>query len=312
MITASIYNEAGELVARLGSIPSANHMGLVELLDMSTGAAIGVIASTQTLDVSVPGIMTPSGIGGNFSWNCVNDGGQKVSDGSYYIHVEERDLYGHTNSVTQPLTVIQVVEYTKITVFNSAGEVVREILIDKTPAPDIKLSVSDKLVLDKNKNYPIVIGYSSQGDTVNWDGQNDYGTMVSSGSYEIRIETKDLKGIVTMASKTVIILREDSGNLMEDISAYPNPLAKSSQSVMKIKWCNGGNLGEMRIRIINCAGELVKNINVRLESKIASWDLNTAGGKPAAPGIYVILLDAKSDSGYIKQNILKVSVIKGY
>jgi flagellar hook assembly protein FlgD len=83
----------------------------------------------------------------------------------------------------------------------------------------------------------------------------------------------------------------------------------SSNPDATIAW-QPGAVGTINIRIYNTAGELVKVITTALEAGSAIWDVSSAQGTPAASGLYIIVLEAKSNSGTIQVKKIKFAVIK--
>jgi len=71
-----------------------------------------------------------------------------------------------------------------------------------------------------------------------------------------------------------------------------------------------GRGGDDKYQDIQHCGELVKVITTALEAGSAIWDVSSAQGTPAASGLYIIVLEAKSNSGTIQVKKIKFAVIK--
>ena len=306
MLKIGIYNEAGELVRVLLNEP-AN--GYVKNIDFTVNSKTSTaLLAGQKLDIYMGGVEILSSIGQGGTmvvWDGVNNRGQKVETGVYYLKIEQSDQYAHTNVTIRSLTVIKAEAYVELRVYNSAGELVRTIREDKS-------TVTDKLVLNVAAtlatNQEVLIGYSKDpADVIKWDGKNDQGVAVSSGSYEIQIVAQSLGGSATAASKTVVVLNR-SNEFLTDEKIYPNPYDQYAGGEMFVTWNASGETGKMRVVFYNLNGEKVRGIDAALSAGMVSWDMKTDNGSKVASGFYVCMLEGRTEEGYLQRKFVKAAV----
>jgi len=248
-------------------------------------------------------------IGTTFIWDSKNDNGQFVNNGVYYIKIEEKDEFGHTNVKITSISVMNIEQYVEIRIFNSAGELVRTIKENKNYIPDkIMLSVDDVLAIDKERTAIQLTYGSNPSDTIIWDGKNDLGNLVSGGTYEIQVIAKSANGMSVAASKTVLILNETK-QFISNVKAYPNPYTGVLTNKLKFTWDYNGN-GTVKIYIYNTAGELIRKIEGLLQAGYVFWDMTTSTGARVSDGNYVCIIEAKNSEGYVEKKKVKIAIVK--
>ncbi len=310
IIKISIYNEAGEVVRELVVERASEVIGEIKLT--SGGQEINTITNKSLLEINLPGVETPQTIGQGgsvFIWDAKNDIGQVVKQGVYYIKVEEKDGYGHTNVLIKDINVMKEEQYVEVRIFNSAGELVKVIREEKAQIPENIILVVENIIPIEEEGSEIIISYGSEpGANVRWDGRNEKGEVVTSGTYEVQIITKTEQGLKVQASKTVIILNEGK-EFISNIKIKPNPIEKGKVSKVKIAWESEGE-GRVRVYIYNIAGELVRKIEGRLEEGYIEWDLKIGSGAVVSHGNYIMVIEGISKSGYINRVKAKTAIIK--
>jgi hypothetical protein len=229
IIKIGIYNSAGELVKTVAEKRASDVVGEIKLI--KDGNEVNYVNAGAMVEIQIPGVETPDNIGNGMSvfyWYGTNDGGQNVDNGVYYIKVEERDGYGHTNVVIKDISVINVEEYVEVNIFNSAGEKVKTIKENKYFMPEkINLKINDMIILEKTGG-EVVVRYGEEPDAyMIWDGKNSKGEIVSNGTYEIQVVTRTSEGKLKYASKTVIILNEATEEIIKEVKAIPNPVYRA-------------------------------------------------------------------------------------
>ncbi len=276
----------------------------VSLFDPSDGA----------LDINVPGLNGPgqeTGSAMNFAWNGTTNANQEVPPGIYYIKISTTDTYGHVDTKIVSMQILYIQEYVMLNIFNSAGELVRTIKTPYTGSSVVSLGVDDVVQVGKGMSN-INIQYSP-GNTIVWNGENDQGEIVSSGTYEMQVMVQTGQGTTIMASKSVVVLNAAATGLISDIKIMPNPVVVSGDSNTKksiFRWSASGD-GTATIKIFNQSGELVKVINSTIASGVSgiSWDLKTTGGNDAASGIYICVIRVLQDTGEAETKIVKMAVV---
>jgi len=267
----------------------------------------------KSLTIRLPGVNWPGNLSGAYSdfiWDGTTDGGQNVPPGTYYIKIEEVDSFGHTDTLTLQIQVIRTLKQITISIYNSAGELVRSLEGTDLPPGNVKLEMHNVVETGGNNTVIIPIIYGD-GDHVIWDGKSSSGAAVSSGVYEVRAEIVNANGITTIAEKTITVLEVKSDKSMSNLKIYPNPYfaAPDIQAVpVTISW-NYKSDGKVLIKFYNSAGELVKMKNCGLTDGQSVWDMKMNDGKYISSGIYVVVIDSISQEGSIQREILKFAII---
>jgi flagellar hook assembly protein FlgD len=313
LIKISVYNEAGELVAIIATVQSAGGLTSVVLSIDGQPGSTSVILGETSLRIFLPGVDTSGqiGLGGSwFTWNGENAQGQDAASGPYYIVVDQIDTYGHDVSITKQINVIDNREYVEMNVFNAAGELVKSIRqYGAAYSGSLMVDVPDVITIDPAGGNSVVVKYSGNaGDSITWDGKDNAGLIVSNGIYEIQILVKDSVAGTVMAEKTVSILNSGKVNLGK-IAIVPNPFREEQGSSITITW-DGAMEGRVSVSILNIAGERVKELTGDLNAGSIAWNTNTASGSPVPNGLYIVIVEGKSASGYMDRKIQKLAILR--
>jgi len=314
------YNEAGEKVKLITEVLISDS---IKGFDMKAGGSSTTLFNPGAKDANgnpIPltfhfeDIWTPGQIGVpeiTFAWDGTSDNGQTINNGPYYIKISVKDEYGHVETLNRDVQLLKSEEYVRVKIFNSAGELVNTMEMEAGNVGQISLGIEDTVVIGGNQKVDINF---SAGATMQWDGRNSDGLMVSSGTYEIQVEVKQNGSFVSMASKTITVLNQGGGNVFDNERCYPNPVeVKTAEGAkMKFAWDSKGNAGTMNIRIFNKSGELVRSLGTRLEYNQAEWDLKTSSGQVIASGYYPVILTAVKDTGEKKVKSIKAVIIRKF
>lgn len=295
------YNSAGEKVRTLAdtlisSIPE----------NITFTAKNGVIFSPdyETGSVIITGAVSAEG-SSSFVWDGANEAGQIVSGGNYYIKVKVMDEYGHEKAVVIPLQVVRSGAGVRLDIYNSAGELVRSYVKNEVPAGNRYLAVED-VVYSGEDSEGTVISYGP-GFFI-WDTKNFSGVYAGQGSYEIKLTITEESGRTDMMTRSIVVLREKEGVLISSPEIWPNPVSVSPGGA-RITWTTAYT-GRIRVSIYNLSGMLVRNFSAKLEDMSLLWNLETTGRSRAAPGVYVVVFEAKGSDGRLQREKVKVVVLQ--
>jgi flagellar hook assembly protein FlgD len=309
-MSITIFNSAGEKVRSVVSIGISTAVSNVILsVNKNVGSVFNPM--TQKLDFNFPNLQSPGQVGGDmisvFSWDGKNDNGQVIGNGEYYAKISVTNQYGIEETIMKEVQIIQSADYVRVSIYNSAGELVQTIEQPKGTTAPISLGMNDVTVLGKDGG-KISVNYAP-GLSIAWDGRNAQGRLVDSGLYEVRVEDKAEGSYVVEASKTITIINQ-TGVILGEIKVLPNPvrLDDSTPKMVKITW-SGRDNGSVSLKIYNKAGELIREIGSKLMDGHAIWNLDTNAGSPVSGGLYICILDAKKDSGENEKKTTKIAVI---
>jgi hypothetical protein len=292
-ITLKVYNAAGELVAVLAqglNIP-ASFSGLGSPSEALIPELGGSNAALSLL-----------GTGLDLTWDGKNSSGQRVDSGSYSAVAEVTDQFGKVTTYSTGFTVLRLVAELKVSVYNSAGELVYQVIKPTTALAELaELSFStDKLLLGDGQP-KLEVRYQRGSDPISWDGHNSQGRLVSAGMYMVKVEVTQAGLAPVIISKQVQVLRSLSADPLAGAFAAPNPARRGDSKVLLFL---GEIDPELRVtaQFFDLAGErLGGGDNVGHPGSI-DWELGAA-----APGVYFAVLEAQADAG-LQRKVIKLAV----
>jgi hypothetical protein len=307
IIVVEAYNEAGEKVKIIGS---AN----IEKNIINMGLLVNGVESSvfdpekNALTISFPGVQAASSPGNmlEFTWNGTSLNGKKAANGVYYIKATVVDSYGHVFMIVKSVSVMKLEAYTMVSIYNTAGELVRRLRNEGAPAGPLKMGENDIIYVDK-KGGSTILKYNDS-DLFNWDGKNALGRIVESGIYELRFESKTDDGLMVEGAGTVTVLAAGDGIVLGGVKVFPNPCRPGLVSAATIAWSNSAP-GRVNIRVYNTAGELVQRISSGLAAGSVLWDLKTEFGERASSGVFIICVEGATDDGNREIKTVKLAVI---
>lgn len=313
IVTIGVFNEAGELVRTVAVENASAMMGTIDLISGGVNDP-GVINTLNGLDISMPGVDTPSSIGAGgkvFHWDAKNDQGQYVRNGKYYIKIEMKDYYGHTNVVTKEIVTVMEDRFLEMRIYNRAGELVRVVRDDNPSTLTVSVDGVPDVIAFTAIN-PDVYLYYAAGLSMAWDGLTDRGSMITNGTYELQFVLNRGSGEVLEASKTIIVLTEAREEFLADIIIAPNPFNGEVRPFIEFSWPGSTGTGDLEISIWNLKGELVRKIHTRIEAGSINWDVNSTSGGSAASGVYVVKVKAINEAGQAQIKTVKLAILGKY
>jgi flagellar hook assembly protein FlgD len=293
-VKINVYNEAGELVKQIAVTQLTEPLSS---LQWPSGTTL------ETLNQSVSFNDLGHVIG---QWDGTNSNGDPVSNGVYYLKVDNVDSAGDVTSITQQVTVSRTLSRVTVDVYNETGEVVRHLY------SSVSASTSQNLVNAQISGNLIDIGAAgmglpavvtlnlANGVTLSWDGRSDNGNWVSDGQYFVEIHA--VNGAVNEAQTFSVGVRGAARS--GAFYALPNRL-DSNQTTTVFKADSNLSL-TVQARIYDLAGERVATLEGQVGTNQVSW--NSAG---LASGLYLAELEARDGDGKIwGKQIVKVLVVR--
>ena len=314
---AQVYNSAGEVVRSLYS-------GYISAEPSTLLLTLGAILPGQSTVLQLPG---QTGSGTAVAWTGVNQGGQAVAPGFYYVKVELTDPFGATTSLTQPVTVLPAPGQAWISVSNSAGETVWRTSV--APGAAAFSHSSWALVMGltllaaalgvaggaRSVLYKIVAmagvgttGVSGTGvgitvtlagggtQVLGWDGTNGQGLPVAPGVYTVALVSSQAGSSTLVQTTKVDVLRGPDGKLLSGAVLGPDPATGGSAS---LRYDPSNGLAA-HVTVYTLAGERVAGADDWGLSGSVDLDLHRL-----ASGIYV----CEARQGTMRR-VMKLAVVR--
>jgi flagellar hook assembly protein FlgD len=294
-VKIGVYNEAGELVRQIAVTEFSEQ---VTNLQWPSGTTLSDLGQSLTINSL-----------GQFiaQWDGNNSTGDPVSNGTYYVKLDNLDASGVVSSLTQQVTVSRTLSWVTVNVYNEAGEVVRHLYTTVASATSQDLvsaqisGNSIQLGAASGASLPSVISLTlANGVSLSWDGRSDNGNWVGDGQYFLEIHA--VNGAVNEAQTYNVSVRGggSSGNFV----AQPNRL-DSSQTTTLFRVLSSTAL-TVEARLYDMAGERMATLDGQAGTNQVSW--NSAG---VASGLYLAELEARDADGKIwGKQIVKVLVVR--
>jgi len=285
-ITVAAYNAAGEEVDTI-------YQGGTEYLPTNVSLSGDLIVDgTQGVQVN---LNTPlSGSGGVLSWNGINNNGQYVGSGIYYIRTTYVNTFGMATSYIDSVQVLaNPGSQDQITIFNSAGEVVWQgplptgVLPSLASQPLSLTSSALALALNASGSLQAPLGIKVGSNIEYWNGLNMQGQLVSPGTYSVVLSDALPGSSMDVQTKQFQAVASSVGLPSAAAVIVPNPW-RGDVSLALLYTVTPGYFGEAVL--YDLAGEIV----ARSEDPQAMGKL-TFNRQKLAGGIY--LLDFRQMDG---------------
>jgi len=291
----TLYNSAGEVVRTIasGEISAENPANDFNVLNkVYSGAVDGIVAGGKT-----------------FSWAGVNDSGQKVQNGVYYVQLEAKDNFGHVITYTKQITVLLAELTYTVRIFNSAGEEVTMLVVSSYAANAPSRLAANKTSLAVGQGTGAagqVVFDLGNGTTVSWDGTNAQGQRVSSGSYLVQLVVTHEGSPKTITSTTVSVINVAEGLLAHTVLG-PNPLNLGAGGVTALQIQLNSVPGlQATAFMYSLTGELVISASNQASDRFV---IDLAGKQPAS-GVYILSVYAKAPWGSMERKNMKLVIVR--
>jgi uncharacterized repeat protein (TIGR01451 family) len=295
IVNINVYNEAGEIVK---SFP-IEHLSQ-PILNVSLQSSDTLKLISDTINIVYKGHV----IG---TWDGTNNSGSEVTNGKYYIKIDNVDNLGSVTTITQIAMVSRHLATTAVLIYNESGEIIRHLdqFMDDAVTLSTGVSVSSTSFSPSyqggvNSTETITL---NSGTTVVWDGRNDAGQIVSSGQYFIVVRSNDGQGSDSTVSKEITLFHHGTDLAPGGVNIYPNPNHLSKDGwVLTFDATANPNL-TLTVRLYTIAGELVDSVQSAPGSSFLQWDLS---GKGLASGLYLAEIDMADPMGASQRTVKKI------
>ena len=255
-------------------------------MDSFTLSNGGAVTSLNGLDNAV----TLYGANGPVtSWNGLNSSGTPVSNGVYYIKIDNVDPTGNVKTITQAVSVNRALEQVTVKIYNESGEVVRTLYSFMDDPGNNLLSnaqlSSSAIQPGSTTNGQLGI-LLSNGVTLIWDGRDDSGQVVTGGQYFVEIHATDGKGGETVITHQVAVLANRGSS--NAVWASPNV---TDGSIPVTFYVNATTPQNFSMDVYTTAGERVKTALTLVPGSVPPQAVWNAGG--LASGLYIAVVNAR-------------------
>jgi hypothetical protein len=299
-VRAGVYNEAGELVRVLFTRTYSQ-----EAYDLALSLAVIGSLNGPDREVTLSSGGVPLG-----TWDGSSGTGDPVTNGVYHVKLDIADDFGTVSTVTRQVMVSRNLTTRSLSVFNSAGEMVRslEVLVDDGDGVRLTgLTIGQKALrvgMGDPTALSIVLSTTAGSVTLSWDGKNGSGREVDPGHYHLEARWEDGQGGTQAFSQGLLV--QDGGKPSPyKIEAYPNLLspANGHTAVFALSPSRGSTLS---VKVHTLAGEKVGSVEGPRGADSASWDASNL-----ASGLYLASVEVHDDEGSLQeQRLLKIAVLR--
>ena len=301
-VKIGVYNEAGELVKEVLISQFSQPIENITL------EASDVISSLNGANSS-EGIYYAGHLIG--TWNGTNNDNNLVSNGNYYLKVDNIDNFGVVKSTTQLVMVNRAIYKATILIYNEAGEVIRHLyayMDDPGLSQVLSMQLSAGVIkpgyASSNGTPSQVSVILSNGATVVWDGKSDNGTFVQSGQYFVEVHTSDGQGGQATVVREISVQDANAHNGIERVVAQPN-LLNTANGFISTLTSNTSMVLTLKAFIYTTAGELVTVIDGAVGSNNVKWDASKV-----VSGLYIAVVEERdAKNGLVSRQIQKLIVV---
>lgn len=293
-LLVSIYNSAGE---RVRTLFQGESQGLPASLEAGSGSLI----PGQTLwSLSFPGALTghPDGA---LNWDGSNDNGQWVTSGLYSVKAEFTDPFGKVTALVTDVQALTLPESETLSIFNSAGEIVRILHFAATDATDFSFVGPD----DSDPSYQFKLLIGSAVQLIRWDGNNAEGTPVQSGTYMATLFKANSLNHQTVVSHTFTVLREAVTPSLGGVRVGPNPRRPGQDLWILVQPSAGGE--NLHADIFSLDGTKVADVQgVVLGGRLRLLSSSSA----LAPGVYLVSIERLQAKRVLERRWVKLGQLE--
>jgi uncharacterized repeat protein (TIGR01451 family) len=295
-VRVGVYNAAGELVKVVWEQELSEPIGEFSLVD---APSITSVHGAVYVEYEGNRIAT---------WDGTNGEEEPVSNGAYYVKIDNVDPYGVVSTVEKVVTVSRSIAKVEVNIFNEAGEIVRHLygyMDDPENLSTMDVSFSTNL-LQPTEGTPVPGGTnvvhitSSAGMDLQWDGKSDSGAIVANGHYEIEVHYVDGKGGESAVTRGIVV--QSTNEHGEEVYAKPNVLADGQTTTTVV--IDSARAYTLNVQLYDVAGELIKAFPGVMGANEVLLDV-----KGLASGLYIVVVELKdADGKFAGRKITKIVI----
>lgn len=308
-VSLSLYNSAGELVRTLYSGFAANPVSMVQV------AVNGPQAGGAPVQVVVTGLGGDAGA--EVVWNGMNNNGQSVQNGMYYLKLSSTNSFGQTSTLTKQVPVVGAGATATLAVYNSAGEVVTDFSLAGLPAAAVGASIAPlkggaAVVAPAGSTSTASGGLDIQlalangaTETVYWNGRNSQGQPLQPGSYTVQFTAvQPGSGPLTKSMPVILLAGPDPSPQAMAASALiaPNPVLAST-GAFTVQY-TGDGLDSAWAQVYSLDGELLGSCG----AGPGGGPLNFRG--KWSGGVYLVDFEVRDGQAVLARKVLKLAVVR--
>jgi hypothetical protein len=313
-VVIGAYNSAGELVRIIFEGNAQYQPGDLQLnKDLIPGGASG---TDGAVNISFPGYLMDPKLGklGSVLWYADNNDGQLIAGGVYTIKAEVVDNFGQITSLQRSIQVVSVRAENELIIFNGAGEIVARPPLPATlsgrPLTTVWMK-TESFAPSFNPDGTTVAGLrfyfkDETGATswVDWDGKNEFGLPVASGSYTAQLLYSSGAGSSAkiIENRGFVVIQTASPANLDGAFAVPNPAMRGEP--IKISYPTSLAYSTTA-RLFSLDGQLVAQTDDQAKT---GWLVFSTSG--LAPGVYIAKVEKLAGGASVCRRLMKVAVVR--
>jgi len=287
-VHVGVYNEAGELVKEIWVQQLSQQITDFSILQNPTITSLHgqIFVEYHGQEIA--------------TWDGTNQSGDPVTNGKYYLKVDNVDPYGVVNSVAETVAVSRSIAKVEVDVYNAAGEIVRHLYSyaddpNNLPLSDVAMStnvikpVAGSTPTPGNSNSVSIT--STTGLNVVWDGKSDTGAIVTNGHYEVEVHFTDGKGGEETFTRGIVV-QAGSGSVLNGLVVVSPNVLTGGQTTTTLTVNLLGNY-TLSVQLYDLAGELIPSKVLALPGS-GQATLDVTG---LSSGLYLAVTDVKDANG---------------
>lgn len=236
------------------------------------------------------------------SWDGKNSSGALVGDGVYTIKVTATDLAAWASvPVSAPVTVEgRAPELTAVSdspnPFRPTGTTTNTIRYTLSENAAVSVTVYDEAGQAVKKLYDAQT--TSGSKSLTWNGKNESGVIVASGTYTYIIKATDAFGKTTETSGTILV--DVTPPAVTDLAISENPFAPLGTNTTEIRYTLGEN-AKVTVAVLNSSNTIIRTISSSIAQTAGNnavlWNGKNNSNVLVTAGTYTVKVTAVDSVG---------------